>query len=114
MVPGRLLLPLIMFFSIIGVYLVSFNTFDIQLMVLFAAAAVGLRLLNFPMAPMILGFILGGLMEENLGRALLIYDNNWSFLWTRPLTFGILLLAAVALSVPLIRTFLNRKEGPEN
>jgi putative tricarboxylic transport membrane protein len=114
MVPGRLLLPLIMFFSIIGVYLVSFNTFDIQLMVLFAAAAVGLRLLNFPMAPMILGFILGGLMEENLGRALLIYDNNWSFLWTRPLTFGILLLAAVALSVPLLRTFLNRKEGHEN
>jgi len=110
MVPGRLLLPLIMFFSIIGVYLVSFNTFDIQMMVLFAVAAVGLRLLNFPMAPMILGFILGGLMEENLGRALLIYDNNWSFLWTRPLTFGILLLAAVALCVPLLRPLMNRKK----
>jgi putative tricarboxylic transport membrane protein len=107
-VPGRLLLPMIMFFSIIGVYLVSFNTFDIQLMVLFAAAAVGLRLLNFPMAPMILGFILGGLMEENLGRALLIYDNSWSFLWTRPLTFGILLLAAATLLLPIIRSLRDR------
>ena len=55
-----------MFFSLVGVYLVSFNTFDLRLMVLFAAAAVVLRLLNFPMAPMILGFILGGMIEENL------------------------------------------------
>jgi putative tricarboxylic transport membrane protein len=82
---------------------VSFNTFDIQMMVLFAAAAVGLRLLDFPMAPMILGFILGGMIEENLGRALLIYDNSWSFLWERPLTLGILLLATVVLLAPAVR-----------
>jgi putative tricarboxylic transport membrane protein len=103
------LLPLILFFSLIGVYLVSFNTFDIQMMVLFAAAAVGLRLLDFPMAPMILGFILGGMIEENLGRALLIYDNSWSFLWQRPLTMGILLLAATVLLAPVIRFAFNRK-----
>jgi len=108
-VPSRFLLPLILFFSLIGVYLVSFNTFDIQMMVLFAAAAVGLRLLDFPMAPMILGFILGGMIEENLGRALLIYDNSWSFLWQRPLTMGILLLAATVLLAPVIRFAFKRK-----
>ncbi len=102
-VPQRFLLPLIMFFSLVGVYLVSFNTFDLHLMVLFAVAAVFLRLLGFPMAPMILGFILGGLIEENLARALLIYDNSWAFLWQRPLTLGILLLAAVILTVPALR-----------
>ncbi|MGK0223765.1 MAG: putative tricarboxylic transport membrane protein, partial [Limisphaerales bacterium] len=73
--PQQFLLPLILFFSLVGVYLVSFNTFDIQLMVIFAVAAVVFRLLDFPMAPMILGFILGGMIEENLRRALLIYDN---------------------------------------
>lgn len=107
-VPSRFLLPLILFFSLIGVYLVSFNTFDIQLMVLFAAIAVMLRLLDFPMAPMILGFILGGMIEENLSRALLIYDNSWSFLWQRPLTLGILLLALAVLTSPAI-TFVFKR-----
>ncbi len=100
-IPSHILLPLIVFFSLIGVYFVSFNTFDIQLMVLFAAAAVGLRLLDFPMAPMLLGFILGGMMEENLRRALAIYDDSWVFLWERGLTLSILIIAALVLFVPM-------------
>ncbi len=108
-IPSQFLLPLILFFSLIGVYFISFNSFDIQLMVLFAASAVVLRLLAFPMAPMILGFILGGMIEENLRRALLIYDNNWSFLWERPLTFSILVIAAMVLLWPLLRTYLLKR-----
>lgn len=101
-IPARFLLPLILFFSLIGVYFVSFNTFDIQLMVLFGFIAVVLRFLDFPMAPMILGFILGGMMEENLRRALLINDDSWSFLWQRPLTFTILLIAVSCLFAPIL------------
>ncbi len=108
-VPRQFLLPLILFFSLIGVYFVSFNTFDIQLMVIFAAAAVGLRLLDFPMAPMILGFILGGLMEENLSRAMLIYDQSWSFLWQRPLTLAIMITAMVILAGPFLRERFARR-----
>jgi len=101
-IPARFLLPLILFFSLIGVYFVSFNTFDIQLMVLFGFTAVMLRFLDFPMAPMILGFILGGMMEENLRRALLINNDSWSFLWERPLTLTILLIAAACLFAPML------------
>ncbi|MEO0497961.1 MAG: tripartite tricarboxylate transporter permease [Pseudomonadota bacterium] len=107
-IPARFLLPLILFFSLIGVYFVSFNTFDIQLMVLFGLAATVLRLLSFPMAPMILGFILGGMMEENLRRALLINNDSWSFLYDRPLTLAILLIAAACLFVPMIMPALKR------
>jgi putative tricarboxylic transport membrane protein len=107
-IPSRFLLPFILFFSLIGVYFVSFNTFDIQLMVIFAIAAVGLRLLDFPMAPMILGFILGGMMEENLRRALLINNDSWAFLWERQLTLVILSLAVAALIVPVIVPFIRR------
>ncbi len=99
-IPSTVLVPMILFFSLIGVYFVSFNTFDIQLMVIFAVAAVGLRLLGFPMAPMLLGFILGGMMEENLRRALIINNDSWSFLWERPLTLSILVLAAAILVLP--------------
>ncbi len=101
-IPGRFLLPLIVFFSLIGVYFVSFNTFDIHLMVLFGVVAVMFRFLDFPMAPMILGFILGKMMEDNLRRALLINDDSWSFMWERGLTLTILAIAAGTLLVPMI------------
>lgn len=78
MVPRTVLLPMILFFSITGVYLVSFNTMDVFIMLLVAMAAIALRLANFP-RPIITGFILGGLMEENLRRALMISDGELSF-----------------------------------
>lgn len=107
-IPSRFLLPLILFFSLIGVYFVSFNTFDIQLMIIFAVAAVVLRLLDFPLAPMILGFILGGMMEENLRRALLINNDSWSFLWERELTLSILIIAALTLFVPMLMPLYSK------
>jgi putative tricarboxylic transport membrane protein len=106
--PQTVLVPMILFFSLIGVYFVSFNTFDIHLMVIFAVAAIGLRLLDFPMAPMLLGFILGGMMEENLRRALIISDDSWAFVWERPLTFSILLIAAAILFIPMIAPVISR------
>ncbi len=106
-IPGTVLIPMILFFSLIGVYFVSFNAFDIQLMVIFAIAAVGLRLLDFPMAPMLLGFILGGMMEENLRRALIINNDSWSFVWERPLTLSILVIAAAILFVPMLMPYIS-------
>jgi len=100
--PKQLLLPLIIFFSLIGVYLVTFNTFDIYMMTMFAVVAIFIRLIDYPMAPMILGFILGGMMEDNLRRALTISDGSLAFLWERPITFTILIITVVLLLMPLI------------
>jgi putative tricarboxylic transport membrane protein len=107
-IPRTILTPLIVFFSLIGVYFISFNTFDIHMMVLFSVAAVGLRFLMFPMAPMLLGFILGGMMEENLRRALLINDDSWTFLWERPLTMSILLIAFLILVLPIGMPYVQK------
>ena len=84
--PKNFLIPLILFFSVTGIYLMSFNNFDIFLMIGIAVVATFLRLYNFPMPPLILAFVLGGLMEENLRRSLLISDGSFGFLWDRPLT----------------------------
>ena len=62
-----------------------------------AVLATILRLYDFPMPPLILAFVLGGLMEENLRRSLLISDGSWSFLWDRPLT--IVIMAVIAMIV---------------
>ncbi len=100
--PKQLLTVLILFFSLIGVYLVSFNAFDIFMMAGFAVIAIALRLLNFSMSPLILGFILGGMLEQNLRRSLTLYDGSVSFLWERPITLTILVLTILVLLMPVI------------
>jgi len=113
--PKQILLPLVMFFSLIGVYLVTFNTFDIYMMVFFSIVAVFLRLVDYPMAPMILGFILGGMMENNLRRALTISDGSLSFLWERPITASILVITVIMLLWPLItQLFLGKMRPSED
>jgi putative tricarboxylic transport membrane protein len=107
--PKQILTPLVIFFSLIGVYLVTFNTFDIYMMVAFSVIAVFLRIIDYPMAPMILGFILGGMMENNLRRALTISDGNLNFLWERPITAVILSLTIILLISPLVSKFYSSK-----
>ncbi|EJU9785204.1 tripartite tricarboxylate transporter permease [Vibrio vulnificus] len=107
-VPRTVLLPMILFFSITGVYLVSFNTMDVFVMLLVAMGAIALRLANFPLAPLLLGFILGGLMEENLRRALMISDGQISFLWERPLTLAFTVIAILMVSSPLLSAIYQK------
>ena len=107
-IPPQILNPLIIFFSIIGVYLVSFNTFDIQMMVFITLMAVGLKMLDFPMAPMLLGFILGGMLEKNLSRALVVSDGSFDFLWNRPLTLSIMCATITILLLPGAISFIKR------
>jgi putative tricarboxylic transport membrane protein len=110
-VPRTILVPAIFFFTFIGVYLVTFNTFDIFMMIFIAVSALILRLLEYPMAPLLLGFILGGLMEDNLRRSLAIYDGSMRFLWERPLTLGIMALTVVVLLLPFIAPSFKKMFG---
>lgn len=107
-IPRNLMVPIILFFSLMGVYLVTFNDFDIMMMVIFCIAAMAMRLMNFPMAPLLLGFILGGLMEDNLRRSLMIYDESMSFMWERPITATINLTTLFILTLPLTRSVMAR------
>ena len=109
--PKNILVPFIIFFSLIGVYLVSFNTFDIGMMVVMASLAVALRFLDFPMPPMLLGFILGGMMEDNLRRALAINRGSMSFLWERPITLTILIVTLLFLLKPVFDTVRSRRSN---
>lgn len=100
-VPTRLLVPLVILFAVIGVYLVSFNVVDIQIMVVVAVLALVLRGLEFPLAPMLLGFILGGYLEDNLQRSLILYDGSFAFLWERPAALSIMLVTLGFVLWPL-------------
>jgi len=109
-VPKNYLIPLILFFSITGIYVMSFNNFDIYLMIGIAVVATFMRLYDFPMPPLILAFVLGGLMEENLRRSLLISDGSWDFLWARPLTASILAVTIIIVGWQIFKTVKKNKE----
>ena len=109
-IPKTFLIPMILFFSVTGIYLMSFNNFDIFLMIGIAVVATILRLYDFPMPPLILAFVLGGLMEENLRRSLLISDGSWDFLWNRPLTLCIMIVIIAILSWQAYTTFKTKSQ----
>ena len=106
--PSNVLAPLIVFFCLAGVFLVSFNTFDLYMMIGIGVVAVVLRLFRYPMAPMIVGFTLGGLLETNLRRSLVLYNDSFSFLWERPITLAILSATVLIASIPLFRRVWRR------
>ena len=108
--PKSVLTIMILFFSLIGVYLVSFNTFDLFMMVGFAVVALVLRLLAFPMAPLLLGFILGDMIERNFRRSMMISDGSLSFLWERPLTLSIFIISILGLLFPL-KDFITQRRA---
>lgn len=97
-VPYRLLYPAILAFSCIGLYSVNNMGFEVVLGALFGLLGVVLRRLGNDMAPLVLGFVLGVPIEENLRRSLLLSHGDWGTLWSRPLP-AILLGATLALVV---------------
>jgi putative tricarboxylic transport membrane protein len=107
-VPGQFLTPVILFLSLMGVYLVSFNPAELSIMLVVGVVALVFRILDYPLAPMLLGFILGGMLEDNLRRALLVWDGTYDFLWQRPITAGILLVTVATLLIPSLMSLYKR------
>jgi len=98
-VPYRLLFPAIIVFSGIGIYSVNNSSFDVYLAAIFGVIGfVWLRLECAP-APMLLGFVLGPLMEENLRRALLISRGDPTVFFTRPISLGFMIATALIVIV---------------
>ena len=100
-IPQKILVPLVLFFSVTGVYLISFNSFDIYFMAVVALISLVLRVIDYPMPPLILGFILGGMMEKNLRRALIINDGSYSFLWERPISLTLFIIMIVIILIQI-------------
>jgi putative tricarboxylic transport membrane protein len=105
-VPYRLLYPSIFVFCCIGVYTVDTKVFDVYALAALTALGYLFLKLDCEPAPLILGFILGPMMEENLRRALMIAQGDASVLVTRPISAGFLFAAAallIAIAAPTLR-----------
>jgi len=111
-IPYRLLYPAILVFIVIGVYSVSNSPFDIFLVALVGLLGVVLSALRFQAAPLLLGFVLGPLMEENLRRALLIARGDLMVFVDRPISFWLLMFSVAIVLWSLfgvLRQFAKQK-----
>ena len=109
-VPYRWLFPAIVLFCAIGVYSTNNNTFDIWMVGGFGIIGYLWAKLGVEPAPLLLGFILGPMMEENLRRALLLSRGDWSVFVTRGLSASLLAVAAVMLIVVLLPSVKSKRE----
>jgi len=96
-IPYRFLFPAVLFLICIGVYSVNNNAVDVLLTLGFGVMGFFLNRHGFPSAPLLLGFVLGPLIEENFRRALVLSDSNLATFVQRPISLVFLLLTAILL-----------------
>ncbi|MES2842785.1 MAG: tripartite tricarboxylate transporter permease [Pseudomonadota bacterium] len=109
-VPYRWLFPAILMFCAIGVYSTNNNSFDIWMVALFGLIGYSFIKLGCEPAPLLLGLILGPMMEEYLRRALLISRGDWSVFVTRPISASLLGAAALLLVIVLLPSIKKKRE----
>ncbi|WP_312223069.1 tripartite tricarboxylate transporter permease [Rhizobium rhizoryzae] len=101
-VPYRLLFPAILVFCCIGIYSINSQATDVLLIGLFGFVGYLLTRFGYEPAPMLLGFVLGKLLEENLRRALILSRGSLSTFVTEPISAGLIILSALLLIVAII------------
>src|SRR5690606_28131194 len=109
-IPYQLLYPAVLMFICIGTYAINNNAFDIWFVLLFGLLGYVMRILDWPAAPLLLGFVLGPLMEEHLRRALLQSRGDFMTFIDRPISLTILVITVVFLAWAIWSEIRNKKK----
>ncbi len=113
-IPNEILMPLIVVFCVIGAYGTTYNMFSLVTLIIFGVIGLIMKIYNYPIAPMVLGLLVGEIADSNLRRALMQYGNDPLNLILRP--FGlVVLIILITLFILGIRTNKKgEKAGKEN
>ena len=102
LVPRNYLIPFILFFTMMGSYIGQNNATELLMLTGMGIVATIMRFAGFPLAPMLIGFILGQMLEDNFARAMNLTDGI-SFMWERPMTTTLLVIAVILIFLPSMR-----------
>ena len=101
-VPRTFLIPFILFFTLMGAYIGQNNATELLILVGLGICATVLRFADYPLAPLLIGFILGSMLENNFSRSMQLYDGI-GFIAERPMTMGLLAIAVILVVLPSYR-----------
>jgi putative tricarboxylic transport membrane protein len=109
-VPQSLVMPVVFVLCAVGSFAIASRFFDIYVMLAFGIIGFFLRQLNYPMAPLVLGIVLGDLLDKNLRRGLTLSDGDLSPFFTRPISFVMFCLVAgtVLMNIPTVTNAASR------
>lgn len=113
-VPAHILYPVVLLVICIGVYSINNSLFDVYLAIVFGFVGYALGLFGYPVAPLVLGFILSPILEEHMRRSLLISDGNFLVFVQRPISGTFIALSAVLLMLPPLLWILRRPKRLES
>lgn len=101
-IPRNYLIPFILFFTLMGSYIGQNNATELLILVGMGICATILRFADYPLAPLLIGFILGSMLEDNFARSMQLYDGI-GFILDRPMTLGLLVVAGLLVIIPSYR-----------
>ncbi|MEO1637701.1 MAG: tripartite tricarboxylate transporter permease [Pseudomonadota bacterium] len=101
-IPRNYLIPFILFFTLMGSYIGQNNATELLILVGLGVCATILRFADYPLAPLLIGFILGRMLEDNFARSMQLYDGV-GFVLDRPMTLGLLVIAGLLVIIPSYR-----------
>jgi putative tricarboxylic transport membrane protein len=107
--PTKYLIPLIIVFSVFGVYAVQYSIFDLMLVMVCGLVGYFLSKNDFPLAPLVLGLILGPMMENNMRRALTISNGDFMIFLQKPISMVFLIIGLLWIIIPIILKMRGKK-----
>jgi putative tricarboxylic transport membrane protein len=110
-VRATILAPITVLITLVGVYTVNYDVFDIGLVVVFGALGYLMKKLGFDPGPLVLAFVLGSLLEDSLRRSLLLFDGDPTGFLTRPISGTLFVLFLVVAVLPAIQAVLHRRRA---
>ncbi|MFC7340354.1 tripartite tricarboxylate transporter permease [Saccharopolyspora griseoalba] len=108
-VPYGYLYPLILFTSFVGAYAIDNNFFSVWLVLVFGVIGYGMKRLDLPLAPLVVGVVIGGLFEKALVQSSYLLDGDLALVATRPIAASVLVLAALLVVSPALAGRLGRQ-----
>jgi putative tricarboxylic transport membrane protein len=112
LIPPQVLWPCVFVFSIVGAYALSQSMVDVWIALVSGVIGYFMRRYGFSVVPLAIGLILGGILEERLGQSMVMLDEKWWLMATRPLALFFFVLTALAVFGPLARDTLFRRRKP--
>lgn len=112
LIPVQVLWPCVFVFSVVGAYALDQSMFDVWVALISGVLGYFMRRYGFSVVPLAIGLILGGMLEQRLGQSMVMLDEKWWLMFTRPLTLFFLVLTALALFGPAIWGRLVKRRAP--
>ena len=113
LIPVTVLWPCVFVFSIVGAYALDQSMFDVWIAIAAGILGYFMRMYGFSVVPLAIGLILGGMLEQRLGQSMVMLDEKWWLMLSRPISLFFFILTALALFGRPVFQLINRKKARE-